>query len=136
MKVAPLKPLLFTLETGPVTEAHLWRRRGPMWILHLFSFVGQRKIHERGFWNEKARNFTLPIEDVSLTCNQKPRSSRRRNFPSLFGTSRLLTVRSYFSEEAKRQRLTTFLEYPRTRGTLQPPFFFSHSLPQKEDFNK
>ncbi|KAK5614622.1 hypothetical protein CRENBAI_012737 [Crenichthys baileyi] len=81
---------------------------------HSFSFVGQRKRnnHERSFWNKKARNFTLLIEDVSLTSNR--RKNPHRGFEEMdchpcFCFSRLLMVRSYFPlspKEARGRRLT------------------------------
>ncbi|MED6232744.1 hypothetical protein ATANTOWER_001830 [Ataeniobius toweri] len=45
----------------------------------------RRKIHERSSWNRKARNFTLPNEDVNSTRDQKPHGGfKETELPSLF----------------------------------------------------
>ncbi|MED6235938.1 hypothetical protein ATANTOWER_002246 [Ataeniobius toweri] len=122
---------LFTLET----ETRLSRNwsitlkkkipRGLSFILP--PLANEKKIHERSFWNKKARNFTLPIEDVSLTCNSRKiptEGSRRQNRHPCFCSSRLLTVRHIvpFCQGGQRMKLTALLSYPRARGNFSPSF--------------
>ncbi|MEQ2307653.1 hypothetical protein AMECASPLE_020532 [Ameca splendens] len=63
-----------------------------------------RKIHKRSFWDKKTRNFTLPIEGVDLTRNQKNQGVfKETQFFLLvyFCSSRLVTVLHIFRLSAK-----------------------------------
>ncbi|MEQ2307786.1 hypothetical protein AMECASPLE_021754, partial [Ameca splendens] len=61
---------LFTLETETRLPRN-WRITLEKKIPRGLSFIlpplaNEKKIHERSFWNRKARNFTLPIEDSTV----------------------------------------------------------------------